>query len=98
MTAIITHLDRDIFQYQLTAIAEEMSTSLRRAAFSPIIWDMLDYSCALLSPSGEMLAQAETIPAQLVVMSYTFTAITTEVPIEQSIPDDIYICNEPYNT
>lgn len=96
MTAIITHLDRDIFQYQLTAIAEEMSASLRRAAFSPIIWDMLDYSCALLSPSGEMLAQAETIPAQLGVMSYAFTGITAEIPIEQWKPGDIFICNDPY--
>ena len=89
-------IDRDVFQYQLISIAEEMSASLRRSAFSPIIWDMLDYSCALLSPEGELLAQAETIPAQLGVLSYAFQGITREIPLNTWRPGDVLICNDPY--
>lgn len=96
MSTISNILDRDVFQYQLAAIAEEMSAALRRSAFSPIIWDMLDYSCALFAPHGEMLAQAETIPAQLGVMTYAFEGIIKEIPLETWLPGDVLICNDPY--
>jgi N-methylhydantoinase B len=96
MSTISNILDRDVFQYQLAAIAEEMSAALRRSAFSPIIWDMLDYSCALFAPHGEMLAQAETIPAQLGVMTYAFEGIVKDIPLNTWRPGDVLICNDPY--
>ena len=65
----IDPVTRDVFQQQLVGIAEEMSMALRRAAFSSIIWDMYDYACGLFTPDGAMMAQAETIPAQLGIMS-----------------------------
>ncbi len=89
-------IDRDVFQYQLISIAEEMSASLRRAAFSPIIWDMLDYSCALLSTEGELLAQAETIPAQLGILAHAFHGICETIPLSVWKPGDVLICNDPY--
>jgi N-methylhydantoinase B len=96
MSDVAAILDRDVFQCQLAAVADEMSAAIRRAAFSPIIWDMLDYSCALFAPNGEMLAQAETIPAQLGVMSYALAGIGREVPISTWRPGDVVICNDPY--
>lgn len=96
MSNISNILDRDVFQYQLAAIAEEMSAALRRSAFSPIIWDMLDYSCALFAPHGEMLAQAETIPAQLGVMAYAFEGMVKDIPLDTWRPGDVLICNDPY--
>lgn len=96
MSDVAAILDRDVFQCQLAAVADEMSAAIRRAAFSPIIWDMLDYSCALFAPQGEMLAQAETIPAQLGVMSYALRGISREIPISTWCPGDIVICNDPY--
>ncbi len=96
MADIATMLDRDVFQCQLSAVAAEMSAALRRAAYSPIIWDMLDYSCALFAPHGEMLAQADTIPAQLGVMSYALSGIAASIPIETWRPGDVLACNDPY--
>ena len=61
--SVIDLIGRDVFQHQVRGIAEEMSMSLRRAAFSSIIWDMYDYSCGLFTPNGDMLSQTETIPA-----------------------------------
>ena len=57
----VTSVQRDIFQRRVSGVAEEMSAALRRSAFSSIIWEMYDYSCALFTPDGVMLAQAETI-------------------------------------
>jgi len=96
MSGVEAILDRDVFQFQLGAVAEEMSAAIRRSAFSPIIWDMLDYSCAVFSAQGEMLAQAETIPAQLGVMGYALEGVTRELPLETWRPGDVIICNDPY--
>ncbi len=89
-------LDREVFQYQLSAITGEMSNSIRRAAFSPIIWDMQDYSCALISPQGELISQADTIPSLLGILSSAFAGITAELPLAGWQQGDVMICNDPY--
>ena len=92
----IDPITRDVFQHQLAGIAEEMSMALRRAAFSSIIWDMYDYSCGLFTPDGDMLSQAETIPAQLGIMSTAIRYMFAKIPREQWKPGDIIVCNDPY--
>ncbi|VTU45650.1 Acetone carboxylase alpha subunit (plasmid) [Variovorax sp. PBL-E5] len=96
MSGVANLLDRDVFQFQLSAIAEEMSAALRRSAFSPIIWDMLDYSCAVFTAGGELLAQAETIPAQLGVMGHALQGAAREIPLDTWREGDVLICNDPY--
>src|SRR5262245_44590839 len=89
-------ITRDVFQQQLVGIAEEMSVSLRRAAFSSIIWDMYDYSCGLFTPQCEMIAQAETIAAQLGIMSTALRHMQAAIPLEHWRPGDVMVCNDPY--
>ena len=89
-------ISRDVFQQQLVGIAEEMSMSLRRAAFSSIIWDMYDYACGLFSPDGEMIAQAKTIPAQLGIMSTALDHMFRAIPRESWKPGDVLVCNDPF--
>ncbi|HEX6094274.1 MAG TPA: hydantoinase B/oxoprolinase family protein, partial [Dongiaceae bacterium] len=96
MPSNIDPISRDVFQRQLVGIAEEMSMALRRAAFSSIIWDMYDYSCGLFTPAGEMMAQAETIPAQLGIMSTALSHVTKAVPLETWKPGDVLVCNDPF--
>ena len=50
---------------RLTGIAEEMGAVLQRAGFSPNIKERADFSCALFTAGGEMLAQAEHLPVHL---------------------------------
>jgi N-methylhydantoinase B len=92
----IDPISRDVFQQQLVGIAEEMSMALRRAAFSSIIWDMYDYACGLFTPAGEMMAQAETIPAQLGIMSTALKHMQRAIPLERWRPGDVLVCNDPY--
>ena len=89
-------VSRDVFQSQVHGIADEMSVALRRAAFSSIIWDMWDYSCGLFLPSGDMLAQADTIPAQLGIMSTAIRYMFREFPLHTWQPGDVLVCNDPY--
>jgi len=92
----IDPITRDVFQQQLVGIAEEMSMALRRAAFSSIIWDMYDYACGLFTPAGDMMAQAETIPAQLGIMSTALRHVSAAIPRETWRPGDVLVCNDPF--
>jgi N-methylhydantoinase B len=96
MTPNIDPISRDVFQQQLVGIAEEMSMALRRAAFSSIIWDMYDYACGLFTPAGEMMAQAETIPAQLGIMSTALKHVAAAIPLADWKPGDVLVCNDPF--
>ena len=55
----------EVIKYALIYIAEEMGVILRKTAFSPNIRDRLDFSCAILAPNGDLVAQAEHIPVHL---------------------------------
>ncbi len=76
----IDSISRDVFQHEVVSVAEEMSAALRRSAFSPIIWDMIDYACGLLDPAGNTIAQAPTIPAQLGIMPIAFRHMAQAIP------------------
>ena len=92
----INPIDRDTFQHEIVSAAEEMSMALRRSAYSSIIWDMYDYACGLLLPDGQMLAQAETIPAQLGIMRLAAQHMLKAIPLTQWREGDVLVCNDPY--
>lgn len=79
----------------LVSIAEEMGVVLKRSSYSPIIRDMDDFSCALFSADGTLVAQADFIPAQLGAMSLVVGA--TLERWGGSIADgDVFVANHPY--
>ena len=92
----LSDIDRDVFQHEIIAAAEEMSAVLRRSAFSPIIWDMIDYACGILDPDGNMVAQAPTIPAQLGIMPMAFRESVKAIPLSEWHEGDVVVCNDPY--
>ena len=92
----IDAISRDVFQSQVHGVANEMSVALRRASFSSIIWDMYDFSCGLFTPDGDMIAQGDTIPAQLGIMSTAIRHMFLDYPLDVWRPGDIYACNDPY--
>lgn len=79
----------------LLSAAEEMGSLLKRSSYSPIIRDMDDFSCAIFTASGDLVAQADYIPAQLGAMSLVVKSVLSRW--EGRINDgDAFICNHPY--
>ena len=92
------HIDTVTFEVIAAALqsaAEEMGSLLKRSSYSPIIRDMDDFSCALFTASGDLVAQADYIPAQLGAMSLVVKA-TIERWRDRIIPGDAFISNHPY--
>lgn len=79
-------------------VAEEMGIALKRSALSPNIRERMDHSCAVLTSTGEIVAQAEHIPVHL----GSFRVGTRNLLgwIEHSEmalqADDMVLVNDPY--
>ena len=58
-----------IFNHRFMSIAEQMGRSLQRTSTSTNIKERLDFSCALFSPDGSLLANAPHLPVHLGSMS-----------------------------
>src|SRR5512141_1710255 len=79
----------------LLSAAEEMGGVLKRASYSPIIRDMEDFSCAVFAANGDLVAQADYIPAQLGAMSLVVKSIITTWG-DRVCDGDIFIANHPF--
>jgi N-methylhydantoinase B len=86
-------LELTIFAKLFAAVAEEMGIVLRKSAFSPNIKERRDYSCALGTSAGELLAQAAHIPVHLGALPRTMARVLPEFPLKAG---DVLILNDPY--
>ena len=79
----------------LQAAAVEMGGVLKRSSYSPIIREMDDFSCAIFRADGDLVAQADFIPAQLGAMSLVVKSIIERWG-ERIAPGDAFLANHPY--
>ena len=77
----------------LRATCEEMGAVLIRASHSANIKERRDASCALFSPEGELVMQAEHIPVHLGAMPAAVAAVLDE----DHEPDVSWVLNDPYS-
>ena len=87
---------RQIVANSPSSVADEMATTIFRTAHSTIVRDAMDFSAALLGPTGETVAQAVTIPFHLGSVP---TAIGTLLDRyrDQMDDGDIFIMNDPFD-
>ena len=84
----------EVFNNQFAAIAEQMGVVLRNTATSVNIKERLDFSCALFTPSGDLVVNAPHIPVHLGAMAETVRHILADNPDLQ--PGDVFLTNDPY--
>lgn len=75
---------------------ERMSQVLQKASFSPIIYDMVDYSNAIFDPNIELVGQTANCPVHIAAMHHSARASLERFPLEELGPDDVIILNDPY--
>lgn len=72
MTEVIQHNSASTCRFM--GLAEEMGRTLQRTSISVNIKERLDFSCALFSPDGGLVANAPHIPVHLGAMSSAIQA------------------------
>jgi 5-oxoprolinase (ATP-hydrolysing) len=97
--AIGTHADPimlEVFNNLFMSIAEQMGISLQNTAYSVNIKERLDFSCAVFSADGSLIANAPHIPVHLGSMDNTVKTVIRENR-GKIRPGDVYAINAPYN-
>ncbi|MCP5271171.1 MAG: hydantoinase B/oxoprolinase family protein [Burkholderiaceae bacterium] len=97
-TAIGTAADPvmlEVFNNLFMNIAEQMGLRLQNTAYSVNIKERLDFSCALFSAAGELIANAPHMPVHLGSMSESIKTVIARNP--QMRPGDVYVLNDPYH-
>jgi len=81
-----------LFTSRFEAIVGEMGEQLRRTALSVNVKERLDFSCALLDPAGELVANAPHIPVHLGALGLCVRSVALEVEMG---PGDVVVTNHP---
>jgi 5-oxoprolinase (ATP-hydrolysing) len=84
----------EIFNHLFAGIAEQMGHVLRRTALSVNVKERLDYSCAIFTAEGELVANAPHVPVHLGAMGATVRAVIADNT--KLVPGDVYVSNDPY--
>ncbi|GME35860.1 5-oxoprolinase (ATP-hydrolysing) [Neofusicoccum parvum] len=90
----INPVELSTFASRFMSIAEQMGNTLQRTSISTSIKERLDFSCALFTPDGKLVANAPHIPVHLGSMQF---AIQYQHSVWQGKlqPGDVLLTNHP---
>ncbi len=86
----------EILSNALNAITEEIQLTLLRSAYSQVVKEAQDASCAIFTAEGRMVAQPVVVPGHLGSMRFMLQAVLQEFPAETLKPGDVFMNNDPY--
>lgn len=89
----------EIIRNSLNSAAEQMKRALVRSAFSPIIYEVLDFASAIYDKNFCMLSQSPSLPGFMGTLSFCVEEAVKEVGGEKNLFDgDIIIYNNPFGS
>jgi N-methylhydantoinase B len=86
----------DILSSALTALTEEIEITLLRSAYSQVVKEAQDASCAIFTADGRIVAQPVVIPGHLGSMKYMLAACLEAYPSQTLSAGDVLMSNDPY--
>lgn len=90
----VNPIQLSVFAHRFMSIAEQMGNTLQRTSISTSIKERLDFSCAIFSPDGRLVANAPHIPIHLGSMQF---AIQYQHRLWEGTlqPGDVLLTNHP---
>jgi 5-oxoprolinase (ATP-hydrolysing) len=85
----------ELFNNVFMNIAEQMGQRLQNTASSVNIKERLDFSCALFTADGRLIANAPHMPVHLGSMSESIQSVIRRNPRMRR--GDVYVLNDPYH-
>ncbi len=86
----------EVFNNLFMNIAEQMGLQLQNTAYSVNIKERLDFSCALFSAEGQLIANAPHMPVHLGSMGESIQTVIQENKGRMQ-PGDVFVLNDPYH-
>ena len=88
----------EIVRNGVLAVTEEMKTNLMRTAYNMIIYEALDFTTGLFTPTGETVSIGIGLPTFIRGMAETVKAKIRHFGVRNIKPGDIYVTNDAYTT
>ncbi len=85
----------NIMENSMISTCREMGITLMKTSYSTIFNEALDFTCAIASPKGEMLAVAEFCPAQIGGMPLLIRSCLQEIPRKRSSRETSWCITTP---
>ncbi|MBC7220093.1 hydantoinase B/oxoprolinase family protein [Candidatus Bipolaricaulota bacterium] len=87
----------EVIRNRLIAASRDIRRTVERAAYSPVLYEVVDFSCGVLDSEANLLAETPGLPIFLANLSDAVKATYETIGREQLQPGDIILCNDPYN-
>lgn len=86
----------EVIKRALISAAEQMFVAFGRTSKSSVIYEVLDYGCAVTDANARMIAQANGIPPFIGVLSDAVQEILSKFGLNGLDEGDVIILNDPY--
>ncbi|EJL30840.1 hydantoinase B/oxoprolinase family protein [Novosphingobium sp. AP12] len=88
----------EVIRSYYRSTANQMSTALMRASFSPIIYEVRDFSLGVYNERAELIAEGKGLPVFMGTLTYTIRTVMDYVGKENVQEGDMLLCTYPYWT
>jgi len=87
----------EVIRNGLIAASRDIRRTIERAAYSPILHEVVDFSCAVLDSEANVLGETAGLPSFLGSLGYAVRSAYKTIGRNRIKPGDVIICNDPYN-
>ncbi|KAI1610296.1 Hydantoinase B/oxoprolinase-domain-containing protein [Exophiala viscosa] len=94
-TEVVDPVQLSVFGHRFMSVAEQMGQTMQKTSISVNIKERLDYSCAVFSADGGLVANAPHIPGHLGSMSYAIAYQARLYKPGELKPGDVLLSNHP---
>ncbi|KAL3466986.1 putative 5-oxoprolinase [Aspergillus heterothallicus] len=92
---VVDPVQLSIFSHRFMSVAEQMGQTMQKTSISVNIKERLDFSCAVFSADGGLVANAPHIPGHLGSMSYAIAYQARLYGPGELKPGDVLLSNHP---
>jgi len=87
----------EVLWTRLISVIDEAALTLHRTSFSTVVRESHDYTCMVLAPDGQAIAQAtRSIPSFIGTLPMSVKAFLRKFPANNLSPGDVIISNDPW--
>lgn len=87
----------EIVRHLLEAASRDIRRVVEHAAYSPILYEVIDFSCGIIDAEGNLIAETPGLPIFLANLGYSVKATYTTIGKDNIKDGDVILCNDPYN-
>ena len=87
----------EVIRNGLIAASRDIRRTIERAAYSPILYEVVDFSCGILDGEANLIAETPGLPIFLANLGYAVESTYNTIGRDNLNPGDVILCNDPYN-